>query len=88
MRYLLNLNYGVCNFVETTLKNLVSVEIAGQEEYFTKQNGYVSKSSYVILMFHVVTLLYMDKSENILTLTFLCYLKESLEDFVFCETGW
>lgn len=38
-------------------------------------------------MFHVVTLLYMDKSENILTLTFLCYLKESLEDFVFCETG-
>lgn len=23
-----------------------------------------------------------------LTLTFLCFLKESLEDFVFCETGW
>lgn len=39
MRYLLNLKYGVCNFVETSLKSSISVEIAGQEEYFTKQNG-------------------------------------------------
>lgn len=34
-----SLKYGVCNFVETTLKSSVSVEVAGQEEYFTEQNG-------------------------------------------------